>query len=63
MKHVRNFQRILVLMVYLAISIPLSAQTITIKGMVKESVSKEPIIGANVAIKGTTLGTISPCYL
>ena len=59
MKHVRNFQRILVLMVYLAISIPLSAQTITIKGMVKESVSKEPIIGANVAIKGTTLGTIS----
>lgn len=46
-------------MVYLAISIPLSAQTITIKGVVKESVSKEPIIGANVAIKGTTIGTIS----
>ena len=34
------------------------AQQITVKGIVKDS-SGEPIIGANVVVKGTTNGTIT----
>ena len=52
-------RKVLFLIVSLALFFPMMAQTITVKGVVKESMTGEPIIGANVAVKGTTNGTIS----
>lgn len=52
-------RKALFLIVSLALFFPMMAQTITVKGVVKESMTGEPIIGANVAVKGTTNGTIS----
>lgn len=47
-------RKALFLIVSLALFFPMMAQTITVKGVVKESMTGEPIIGANVAVKGTT---------
>ena len=55
-------RKALFLIVSLALFFPMMAQTITVKGVVKESMTGEPIIGANVAVKGTTNGTISGMY-
>ena len=52
-------RKALFFIVSLALFFPMMAQTITVKGVVKESMTGEPIIGANVAVKGTTNGTIS----
>lgn len=52
-------RKALFLIVSLALFFPMMAQTITVKGVVKESMTGEPIISANVAVKGTTNGTIS----
>lgn len=53
------FRKVLFLVGALALYLPMMAQNITVKGVVKESITGEPIIGANVAVKGTTNGTIS----
>ena len=51
--------RTLLLMLFAAISLSVSAQTITVKGNVKDT-SGEPVIGASVVEKGnTTNGTIT----
>ena len=51
--------RTLLLMLFAAISLSVSAQTITVKGNVKAT-SGEPVIGASVVEKGnTTNGTIT----
>lgn len=51
--------RTLLLMLFAAISFSVSAQTITVKGNVKDT-SGEPVIGASVVEKGnTTNGTIT----
>lgn len=42
----------------LVFSVQLFAQTITVKGVVKDSTG-EPVIGANVVVIGTTNGTIT----
>lgn len=42
-------RKVLFLIVSLALFFPMMAQTITVKGVVKESMTGEPIIGANVA--------------
>ncbi len=34
----------------------MAAEAITIKGVVKDSPSKEPLIGAAVQVKGTSIG-------
>lgn len=41
-------RKALFLIVSLALFFPMMAQTITVKGVVKESMTGEPIIGANV---------------
>ena len=50
--------RSLLLILFSAISLSVSAQTITVKGNVKDT-SGEPVIGASVVVKGTTNGTIT----
>ena len=45
--------RTLLLMLFAAISLSVSAQTITVKGNVKDT-SGEPVIGASVVEKGNT---------
>ena len=46
--------RSLLLILFSAISLSVSAQTITVKGNVKDT-SGEPVIGASVVEKGNTL--------
>ena len=52
------FKVLLTFVVGLFLSAGAFAQQITVKGIVKDS-SGEPIIGANVVVKGTTNGTIT----
>ena len=52
------FQVLLTLIVGLFLSVDAFAQQIAIKGLVKDSTG-EPVIGANVVVKGTTNGTIT----
>ncbi len=56
--NLRIFQTILPLLVGLFLSLGASAQQITVKGHVKDA-SGEPVIGANVVVKGTTTGVIT----
>ncbi len=58
MKRNLMFKVLLTLMVGCFLSIDAFAQQITVKGLVKDTAG-EPIIGANVVIKGTTNGTIT----
>ncbi len=58
MKRNLMFKVLLMLMVGCFLSIDAFAQQITVKGLVKDTAG-EPIIGANVVIKGTTNGTIT----
>lgn len=50
--------RALMLMLFVAVSIIASGQNSLLKGMVKDS-NGEPLIGVSVAVKGTSLGTIT----
>ena len=52
------FKVLLMLMVGCFLSIDAFAQQMTVKGLVKDTTG-EPIIGANVVVKGTTNGTIT----
>ena len=54
----RIFRMILPLLLGLFLSLGAYAQQITVKGHVKDA-SGEPVIGANVVVKGTTDGTIT----
>lgn len=56
--NLRIYRRILPLLLGLFLSLGAFAQQITVKGHVKD-VTGEPIIGANVVVKGTTTGTIT----
>jgi TonB-linked outer membrane protein, SusC/RagA family len=47
----------ILLALFFAMSI--SAQTISVKGVVKDAKSGETIVGANVIVKGTTTGTVT----
>ena len=47
------------LAISLVLCIPAAAQTLTVKGVVRDALSEETIIGANVLVKGTTNGAIS----
>ena len=47
-------RKALFLIVSLALFFPMMAQTITVKGDVKESMTGEPIIGANIVEIGTS---------
>ena len=58
MKRNLMFKILLTLIVGCFLSIDAFAQQITVKGLVKDTAG-EPIIGANVVIKGTTNGTIT----
>ena len=58
MKRNLMFKVLLMLMVGCFLSIDAFAQQMTVKGLVKDTAG-EPIIGANVVIKGTTNGTIT----
>lgn len=53
----RTFRQLLLLMTALLVSVTAFAQTMTVKGVVKDKMG--PIIGANVLVKGTTNGTIT----
>ena len=52
------FKVLLTLVVGLFLSVGAFAQQIAIKGLVKD-ITGEPVIGANVLVKGTTNGTIT----
>ena len=52
------FKVLLTLVVGLFLSVGAFAQQITVKGIVKDTTG-EPVIGANVLVKGTTNGTIT----
>ncbi len=56
--NLRILQTILPLMVGLFLSLGTYAQQISVKGHVKDAAG-EPVIGANVVVKGTTVGTIT----
>lgn len=58
MKRNTLFKSLLVLIVGLLLSVDASAQQILVKGLIKDTMG-EPIIGANVVVKGTTNGTIT----
>ena len=58
MKRNLMFKVLLMLMVGCFLSIDAFAQQMTVKGLVKDTTG-EPIIGANVVVKGTTNGTIT----
>lgn len=56
--NLRIYQMILPILFGLFLSLNICAQEIAVKGNVKDA-SGEPIIGANVMIEGTTIGTIT----
>lgn len=58
MKKNATFKVLLMLVVGLLLSVDAFAQQIAIKGIVKDTTG-EPVIGANVVVKGTTNGTIT----
>ena len=58
MKRNATFKVLLMFIVGLFLSVNTFAQQIVVKGIVKDSTG-EPIIGANVIVKGTTNGTIT----
>ena len=58
MKRNLMFKILLTLIVGCFLSIDAFAQQMTVKGLVKDTTG-EPIIGANVVVKGTTNGTIT----
>ncbi|MDO4180335.1 MAG: TonB-dependent receptor [Bacteroidales bacterium] len=58
MKRNFMFQVLLTLVVGLFLSVDAFAQQIAVKGIVKDATG-EPVIGANVIVKGTTNGTIT----
>ena len=45
--------------VFITIAVGFSQKKIEIKGQVKDGSNSEPIIGANVLVKGTTSGTVT----
>ena len=49
----------LLLLVFLACSIALRAQQTTLSGSIKDYESSEPVIGANISVKGKMVGTIT----
>lgn len=51
-------QRLMLMLLYLAFSLGISAQ-VTISGVVSSSSDSEPLIGASVLVKGTTSGTVT----
>lgn len=56
--NLRIYKAILLLLMGLFISLGAYAQLISVKGHVKDAVG-EPVIGANIIVKGTTNGTIT----
>ena len=50
--------KLLLLLIGVFVSADMFAQQINVKGLVKDATG-EPIIGANVIVKGTTTGTIT----
>ncbi|MDD3038508.1 carboxypeptidase-like regulatory domain-containing protein [Bacteroides sp.] len=54
----RIFQTVLPILLGLFLSLSAYAQPITVKGHVKDATG-EPVIGANIIIKGTETGTIT----
>ena len=58
-KSIKQANRMLLLWIAgMLLSVQAFAQVITVNGLVKDSMG-EPIIGANVIVKGTTNGTIT----
>ena len=58
MKHLSFLRLFAVAMTLLGVS-SLYAQSITVTGVVMAEGEPDPVIGANVIVKGTTLGTIT----
>lgn len=56
--YLRIYQTILLLAIGMFFSLAAYAQQVTVKGHVKDSTG-EPVIGANVIVKGATIGTIT----
>jgi len=54
----RLFQRLIFLFFYLIMSLNVFAQKTTISGQVFDT-GNEPLVGVNVSVKGTTIGTIT----
>jgi len=52
-------QRFILLALFIGMALGLHAQALTVKGVVMASDEPDPIIGANVMVKGTTNGTIT----
>ena len=58
MKNAMNFRPVGLMLLFCLIPLWAFAQSVMVKGVVKDT-SGEPIIGANVIVKGTTNGTIT----
>ena len=58
MKRNTLFNSLLIAIVGLLLSVDASAQQLLVKGLIKDTTG-EPVIGANVVVKGTTNGTIT----
>lgn len=56
--NLRIYRMILPLFIGMFLSLGAYAQQVTVKGHVKDSMG-EPVIGANILVKGTTMGTIT----
>jgi hypothetical protein len=52
-------KRIYLSFLYLLIGVGLMAQTSKISGIVYDASDKEPVVGASVLVKGTTLGAVT----
>lgn len=57
-KNRENFHRLLIVVFGLFLTLSVAAQQVAVRGVVKES-SGEPVIGANVIVRGTSSGTIT----
>ena len=58
-KRIFPFRGILVLLLGLFLSVTVSAQGFTVKGIVKDAKLNDPIIGATILEKGTSNGTVT----
>ncbi len=52
-------KRLFSFLLFVLFAVSLQAQTLEIIGTVYDSQTKEPLIGANITVKGTNLGTVS----
>jgi outer membrane receptor protein involved in Fe transport len=59
MNALNNFSKLLFILLFSFITKNISAEEITVKGKILDKTTKEPLIGANVQLKGTNYGAVT----